>query len=114
MFQEFDNFQKLGTDNVDAAMSSVNAVTKSVQAMTIEAADYTKKAVEQTSAAVEKMFGAKSIDRALEVQSDYMKSAYEGFVAQATRFGGMYADLAKECYKPYETALGRLSAAIPK
>jgi hypothetical protein len=30
------------------------------------------------------------------MQSAYAKSAYEGFVAQATKIGELYADLAKE------------------
>jgi hypothetical protein len=38
------------------------------------------------------------------VQSDYFKTAYEGFVAEATKLGELYADLAKETYKPIESA----------
>ena len=34
---------------------------------------------------------AKSFDKALEIQSDYMRSAYEGFVAQATKFSELAA-----------------------
>jgi hypothetical protein len=32
----------------------------------------------------------------------HAKSAYEGFVAQATRMSELYADMAKEIYKPFE------------
>ena len=51
---------------------------------------------------MEKLLGAKSLDKAIEIQTDYAKSAYEGFVAQATKIGELYADLAKETYKPFE------------
>ena len=40
-----------------------------------------------------------------------MKSAYEGFVAQATKMGELYVDLAKEAYKPYEGYLSKLTPA---
>ena len=53
-------------------------------------------------AALEKLFGAKSVDKAIEVQTDYLKSAYEGFVSEATKLGELYSDLAKESYKPLE------------
>ena len=33
------------------------------------------------------MFGAKSFDKAMEIQADYVKTAYEGFVSQATKLG---------------------------
>ena len=68
----------------------------------MELADYSKKVFEEGTAATEKLLGAKSIDKAMEIQTDYAKSAYEGFVAQATKISELYADLAKETYKPFE------------
>jgi hypothetical protein len=106
----FEDMQKLGKDNMDAAMQSFGAVSKGFQAIAVEVADYSKKAFEQGSAAAEKLMGAKSLDKAVEVQSDYVKSAYEGFVAQATKLGELYADLAQETYKPFEGYLKTASA----
>lgn len=106
--KNFDELQKYGKDNVDAALKSLNAVSKSVQAIALETADYSKKSFEQGSAAVEKLFGAKSVDKAIEIQSEYVKSAYETFMTQATKFGELYADLAKETYKPFEPILGKV------
>ncbi len=45
-------------------------------------------------------WGVKSVEKAFEVQSEYVKTAYECFVAHATKIGELYADLAKELYKP--------------
>ena len=42
--------------------------------------------------------------------SQYLKSSYEDFVAQATKLGELYADLAKATYKPFEGALAKASA----
>ena len=49
------------------------------------------------------------LDKAIEVQSDYFKHAYEGFVAKATKIGELYADLAKETYKPIEGAISKIN-----
>jgi hypothetical protein len=57
------------------------------------------------------MLGAKSIDKALEIQTDYAKTAYEGFVAQATKIGELYADFAKETYKPFESYMVKVAPA---
>ena len=102
MVKNIEDMQKIGKDNMDATMTSFGAVSKSLQAIAVEMADYSKKAFEQTAAATEKLIGAKSLDKAFEVQSDYVKSAYESFVAQATKFGELYSDLAQESYKPFE------------
>ena len=102
MLKNFDELHKLGKDNMDVAMKAFGATSKGVQAIAAEWADYSKKSFEEGSAAAEKLFGAKSLEKAIEIQTDYAKTAYEGFVAQATKMGELYAELAKETYKPFE------------
>jgi len=102
MIQNFESFQKQGQESLDVAMKSVNAMTKGFQDIAKETADYSKKQFETSAAAAEKLMATKSLDKAFEVQADYMKGAYEAFVAQATRMGELYADMAKQAYKPYE------------
>lgn len=104
-----DEFQKATKESVDTAMKQFGTISKGVQAIAVEVADYSKKSFEQGSATVEKILGAKTLDKAIELQSDYVKSAYEGYVAQMTKVGEMYADLAKEIYKPYEGVLGKFA-----
>ena len=106
-----EDVQKFGKESVDASMKAFGAVSKSAQAIAVETVDYSKKAFEEGTAAVEKLFGAKSVEKAIEIQQDYLKSAYEGFVAQATKLGELYVDLAKETYKPYEGYLSKLTPA---
>ncbi|SCW96258.1 phasin family protein [Ancylobacter rudongensis] len=110
MLQNFEDIQKVGKDNLELASKSFGTVSKGVQAIAIEVADYSKKSFEEGTATAEKLFGAKTLDKAVEIQSAYFKSAYERFVAQATKMGELYADLAKETYKPYESVLAKVTA----
>jgi len=105
MIKTFEDLQVAGKENVDNALKSFGALSKGTQAIAVELVDYSKKAFEDGTAAMEKMFGVKSLDKAIEVQSEYAKTAYEGFVAKATKIGEMYADLAKEGYKPFEAMM---------
>jgi len=107
MIKNFDDMQKLSKDNVDATMKSLGAFSKASQAIAAEFADYSKKSFEDGSKVMEKLLGARSLDKAIEIQTDYAKTAYEGFVAQATKFGELYADLAKEAYKPFESYIAK-------
>jgi hypothetical protein len=111
MLKNFDDLQKLGKDNVDVALKQFGAITKSVQAIATEVADYSKKSFEDGSAALDKMLGAKSFEKAVEVQNDFLKSSYEGFVAKANRIGELYIDLAKEAYKPIEGYMAKVTPA---
>jgi hypothetical protein len=101
--------QKFGKESVDAGMNSFSTLSKGVQAIAVESVDYSKKAFEDGTAVLEKLFGAKSPEKALEIQQDYVKTAYEGFVAQATKISELYVDLAKQAYKPYEGYLAKMT-----
>ena len=110
MLKNFEEIQKLGQNHVDTTMKQFGTVSKGWQTIATECADYSKKSFEQGSAALEKLFGAKTLEKAIEIQSEYAKSAYEGFVAQATKLGGLYTDLAKESYKPLEGLMAKATA----
>lgn len=102
MINGFEDMQKLGKENLDQAMQNFGSYSKGFQALATEMADYSKKSFEDGTSAFEKMLAAKSLDKAFEIQTDFVKSSYEGFVAQATKVGELYADLTKDAYKPFE------------
>jgi len=103
-----DDMLKFSKDSMDMAMTSLGAWSKSAQAIATEMADYSKKSVEGSAAAWEKLLGAKTVEKAMEVQTEYLKSSYEDFVAEATKLGELYVDLAKEAYKPFEGAFAKM------
>jgi hypothetical protein len=107
MFQSMDDVQKFGKDHLDIATKSIAALSKGLQTLASDAADYTRKSFEHSTSTFEKMLGAKSLERAVEIQSEYARSSYEGFVAQSTKLGEMVTDIAKETYKPFEGILSR-------
>ena len=107
MVQSAEELQQLSKDSIENAMKNFGTFSKSAQAIAVEVADYTKSSFEQGTAALEKLLGAKSLEQAMEIQQTYMKSAYEGAVAQATKLGELYTEMAKETYKPFEGAFGK-------
>ena len=109
--KSFDEFQKFGKDSVDTSMKALGAASKSAQAIATESADYSKRAFEESTAAMEKLFSAKSLESAIEIQQSYFKSAYDSFVAQATKMSELYTDFAKEASKPYEGYVAKMAPA---
>jgi len=103
--------QRFGQDSMDMTISSLGTWTKNTQAIAVELVDYSRKSFEGSAAAWEKLIGAKSVEKAMEVQGEYLKSSYEDFVTRATKLGELYVDLAKEAYKPFESAIAKASAA---
>ena len=101
----FEDFQKLGQTNVDAAMKVFGEWNKGWQAIAAEMTDYSKRSFEDSSATFEKLVSSRSIEQVVEIQSNYAKRAYDEYMHQLTKIGGMYAELAKEAYRPMERAL---------
>ena len=110
MVKNFEDLQQVSKENMEVTMKSAESMSKGAQAIAVEVADYSKKAFEDGSAMLEKLFGVKSLEKAIELQSEYAKTSYEGFVAKATKIGELYADLAKESYKPFESLMAKAKA----
>jgi len=110
MTNNFEDIQKLGNEQLDAATTVAASIARGLQTIAAEASDFSKQSMEANSAYLEKLLNAKSLEAAMEIQSEFAKSNYERLVAQATKMGELYTALAKDAFKPVETALTRLQA----
>lgn len=107
MTKSFDEIQKMGRANLDSAVTSFGEVNRGFQAIASEMSDYGKKAFEDGAKTFEQLIGCKSIEQAVDVQTTYARKAYDDYVAQMSKLGEMYADLAKEAYRPVEKAYAK-------
>lgn len=107
----FDDANKKSKEAVDTFVKSYTTAAQGWQAIATETADFSKKSFENGLAHFEKLSGVKSVEAAVELQTAFVKSSYEGFVAEATKLGEMYSDLAKGAYKPYEAPVAKATAA---
>lgn len=106
----FEEANKMNKEAMDTMLKSYSSVAKGFQTVVAEATDYSKKSYEDGAQMIEKLSGAKSLDKVFEIQTDFAKQAYEGFVAQATKMSEIYADIVKDAYKPYETVVSKTTA----
>ncbi|MBX4906986.1 MULTISPECIES: phasin family protein [Rhizobium] len=107
----FDDANRKSKEAVDTALRTYSDTAKGFQAIAAEAAEYSKKSFQDAVTHFETLAGAKSFEAVFELQTSYVKSAYESFVSETTKLGEMYADLAKSAYKPYEAPI---AAAVVK
>ena len=85
MITDFDGMQKAGKESVEMAMKSFETGT----------------------AALEKVMASSSVEKAFEAQTEYLKSAYEGYLGEMSKLGTMMTDLTREASKPYEGLFGK-------
>jgi phasin family protein len=92
---KFEEIQQYGKDHLETVQSGLQSIASAY-------GDYTKKSFEDTKSFVEKLSGVKSLDKAIEVQTEFARSAYETFVTESQKIAGLYTDLAKQTFKPLE------------
>jgi phasin family protein len=109
---KFEDFQKFSKQQLEAVNAIAASVTKGFQEIASESTDYSKKAFAANSAVVEQLLGAKSVETAIQIQTDYAKAAYDGFVAQATKLNELYVKLASEAFKPVESAFASVGKSV--
>ncbi len=110
----FDEANKKGKEAIDTALKNYTDVNKGFQAIASEAAEYSKKSFQDGVSHFETLAGVKNFEAVFELQSSFVKSSYENFIAEATKLGEMYADLAKTAYKPFEVPVAAATKAAGK
>jgi hypothetical protein len=108
----FEDIQKFNKENTEKFTAAFNTFTKTSQAIATEVTEFAKKSYEANQAAVEKISGVKTLDKAIEVQTDVAKTSYDAAVAKTAKIGEIYAEFAKEAVKPFEAAFATFSKNV--
>ena len=100
-------FQNVSKEGFDAVVRAYGEANQSFQAIAAEVTDYSKTAFEDATRAFQQLVSAKSAEQAFEIQSQYAKKSYDAYIAQVSKLGEMWVDLARETYKPVERAIAK-------
>jgi phasin family protein len=76
--------------------------------------DYTRKSIEEFGAFVEQLSGARSLDKAMTVQTEFVKRAYETSVAESHKICELHNRLAKQTLDPFKGLAGKTPATHGK
>jgi phasin family protein len=84
------------------AATPADTVPVSLQTLASAYGDYTRKSLEETRSFVEKLTGVRSLDKVMEVQTEFAKQAYQTFVAESQKIRELHSELAKQTFRPLE------------
>jgi phasin family protein len=82
----------------------------SLQALANAYRDYTRKSIEEFGSFVEQLSGARSLDKAMTVQTEFVKRAYETSVAESHKIYELHNRLAKQTLDPFKGLTGKTPA----
>src|SRR5215217_2520033 len=96
--------------NLEAVVASVTA-TKGAEALGAQAMAFSKTSVENQVAAAKALAGAKSVQEAVELQTAWVKSSMEAYMAEFSKWGETVAGSVKDSVKPLNE---RVTATVEK
>src|SRR6185295_9377271 len=92
---------------VSAAPSPAEPAPVSLQTIANAYRDYTRKSIEEFGSFVEQLSGVRSLDKAMTVQSEFVKRAYETSVAESQKICELHNRLAKQALDPFKGLTGK-------
>ena len=99
-FESFEDAAQFNKDNMDALVASSTAWGKGVETFSKNWFDFLKKTAEDNVSATKSIMAAKSVREAVDLQSNYAKSAYEAYVAEGNKLSELGINLANEAGAP--------------
>jgi phasin family protein len=106
-----EHIQQAAKTQGEAAMASAQTLATSIETIVTAHSDYAKKAMQDGSEFISKLTSLKEPTKAFELQSEYVRSAYETFVAEAKKISELYTDLFKQTTKPLQDLIEKNKAA---
>jgi hypothetical protein len=97
-----------------AAPTSTEPAPVSLQTIANAYRDYTRKSIEEFGSFVEQLSGVRSLDKAMTVQSEFVKRAYETSVAESQKICELHNRLAKQTLDPFKGLTGKPPATHGK
>ena len=90
-----------------AAVPTADNIPISIQTIANAYGDYTKKSFHETRSFVEKLTSVRSLDKVIEIQTEFARQAYETFFAESLKICELYSELAKQIFKPLQASWSR-------
>jgi len=97
-----------------AELPSPELAPVSLQTIANAYRDYTRKSIEDFGSFVEQLSGVRTLDKAMTVQSEFVKRAYETSVAESQKICELHNKLAKQTLQPFQGLMGKTPEARRK
>ncbi len=99
--------EPVSTKSASAEPSPGEPAPVSLQTIANAYRDYTRKSIEEFGSFVEQLSGVRSLDKAMTVQSEFVKRAYETSVAESQKICELHNRLAKQTLDPFKGLTGK-------
>ena len=106
--------ESVSAESASAEPSPAEPAPVSLQTIANAYRDYTRKSFEEFGSFVEQLTGVRSLDKAMMVQTEFVKRAYETSVAESQKICELHNRLAKQTLDPFKGLTSKAPAKHSK
>ena len=107
--KNYDQFMNFSKDTAEAMIKAANAAGKGIETINGEFFAYARKSLEDSITATKAILGSKSVDEAVQLQSEFGRAAFETYVDELAKFGDLALATTKDAAMPLQA---RVSAFV--
>jgi phasin family protein len=97
----FDHLATFNRHNIEAFIRSANVAAKGFELINTEILTFSRQALEDSVAATKAVMSSKSLQEAVEVQSDFAKTAFDTYVGQVSKMGDIVQTVTRGAFEPF-------------
>lgn len=105
---------ELSKKNLEALTESTRIATKGMEEMSTHAAAFSRDSFDKSVEVAKSFSGVKSVQEALELQSQYSKSAFENYFEQMNKMTGLFASTCRQAAEPLNAQAGKFMSMMQK
>jgi len=105
----YEDFMGFSKDTAEAYLRAANVAGKGFETLHSEIFAFTKQSVDDSLAATRAVLGSKSVQEAIEHQTDFARSAFDTYVGEVNRLNEIVLSTTKQAFEPIQ---GRIQAWV--
>lgn len=113
-FENFDQISDFNRENVEAMIVCSNIVAEGFEVIGKEIAAFAQKAAEANMAAAKKLSSAKNPQELMDLQTEWAKTAFDGFVAESTKLQDISVKVSNQAVKPFNDRINKTVETFAK
>lgn len=96
----FDDISKQSRRTLEALMNAGTVTTRGLETINAENMAFAKTQFDESVAAAKAMFGARTLQDLIDLQTGYAKTAFDAYMSQSTKVSEIATKLAQEAFEP--------------
>jgi len=108
----YEQLIQFGKDTTEAMLKAAAAAGKGIETINTEVFSYSRQSVEDGVSASKALLASRTVQELMEVQADFTKAAFEGYMSELGKVRDLALDTAKAVSEPIQARMAAFADLV--